>query len=64
MEEQEVIVEEELKNNLPPKITKEHFAMRAETKQAKTMLWVKSIVFVFISSFLVAFASYCLIAPN
>lgn len=64
MEEQEVIVEEELKNNLPPKITKEDFAMRAETKQAKTMLWVKSIVFVFISSFLVAFASYCLIAPN
>ena len=33
MEEQEVIVEEELKNNLPPKITKETFEVKDNTKK-------------------------------
>lgn len=49
---------------LPPKITKENYDPIALTKKGKIMMWTKSILLTILSSFLLSFASYSLIAPN
>ena len=49
---------------LPPKITKENLKQYETTKKAKILYWAKTVAFLLASSFLVSFASYCLIEPN
>ena len=46
-------------NALPPKITKEHFE-----RKAKAFPWVKTIVYLLASSFLISFGAKTLIKPN
>ncbi|MBR2646032.1 MAG: YitT family protein [Clostridia bacterium] len=48
---------------LPPKITKENINP-IDSKKSKLLQWIQAIVYVCISSFLIAFAAYCLITPN
>ena len=65
MEEKELTQAAETENNvLPPKITKEHFEAQAMSKEGKRLLWIKSVVYNLISSFLIAFAAYSLIKAN
>lgn len=47
---------------LPPKITKENYG--GNGKAQKKWYWIKTVVILLFSTFLVAFASYSLIAPN
>lgn len=51
-------------NELPKKITKEDLNLEEKTKKNKTMYWVKMVIVLIFSPFLVAFTSYSLIAPN
>ena len=50
--------------NLPPKITKQDLESVTMTKKGKTLLWIKSIIYMIISSFLISLAAYSLILPN
>ncbi len=50
--------------DLPPKITKSDFEKKAETGKSKALQTVQAVVYILVSSFLVAFAAYALIAPN
>ena len=50
--------------SLPPKITKENIDPDAGTKKGAILSWVRSLVYVFISSLLVTLAVYSLITPN
>ncbi len=47
---------------LPPKITKENYG--EEKRHQKKLYWIKAVAVLILSTFLVAFASYSLIAPN
>lgn len=49
--------------NLPPKITKENYYPK-NTPKNKILQWTKSVVYMLVSSFLISFAAYSLIAPN
>ena len=52
---------EQNQNILPPKITKENFN---ERRADKTLPWLKTVLFLLISSFLISFGSKTLISPN
>ncbi|MBQ8322493.1 MAG: YitT family protein [Clostridia bacterium] len=49
---------------LPPKITKKDFERNAASRRSKILYWTKAVFFLLLSSFLVSFTSYALIAPN
>lgn len=50
--------------NLPKKITKEDIQKERDSKKGRILQWINSLVYIIISSFLVSFAAYSLIAPN
>ena len=50
--------------SLPPKITKADLEQVASSKQGKVFFWIKTIVYLLVSSFLVSFAAHALIKPN
>ena len=52
------------KRVLPPKITKKDFERNAATRRNKILYWTKTVLFLLLSSFLVSFTAYALIAPN
>ncbi len=52
---------EQNQNSLPPKITKENFN---ERRTGKAFPWLKTVVYLLVSSFLMSFAAKTLIAPN
>ncbi|MBQ8291324.1 MAG: YitT family protein [Clostridia bacterium] len=54
---------QEQHNTLPPKITRADIE-NEQTKKGKVFYWAKVAVVLLLSAFLVAFASYSLIAPN
>lgn len=49
---------------LPPKITKNDLEQEATSKRGKVLYWIKTIIFLLLSSFLVSFAAHALIKPN
>ncbi len=63
MEEKETLVTAEL-DSLPPKITKENINPHCYSKKGVVFAWLKAILYTVLSSLLVAFAAYSLIAPN
>ena len=50
--------------DLPPKITKSDLERNAETKKNKALQTAQAVLYILVSSFLVSFAAYTLIAPN
>lgn len=64
MEEKFETGESKETNVLPPKITKETLTQSTMTKRGQILSWLKNILFLLLSSFLVGFAAYALIAPN
>ena len=50
--------------SLPPKITKENINPDAGTRKGAILSWVRSLLLVFLSSFIVSFSVYSLITPN
>lgn len=67
MEENKFITEEvvtPIGDSLPPKITKDNIDPYAGTKKSIVLSWVRSIVYVIISSLLITVAVYSLITPN
>lgn len=61
MEEQNVT---EAQNALPPKITKETLNKSENDKRNQILYYVKIVLYILLSSFLVSLSSYSLIAPN
>ena len=61
---EETVFTEETNEVLPPKITKENIDPNAGTKKASILSWARSILYIFISSILIAIAVHCLIDPN
>ena len=61
---QDQMISDELNESLPPKITKENINPDAGTKKATILSWTRSIVYILISSILIAIAVYSLIDPN
>ena len=61
---QDKMISDELNESLPPKITKENIDPNAGTKKATILSWTRSIVYILISSILIAIAVYSLIDPN
>ena len=61
---QDKMISEELNESLPPKITKENINPIAGTKKETILSWVRSVLYIFISSILIAIAVYGLIDPN
>lgn len=61
---EETVFTEETNEVLPPKITKENINPNAGTKKASILSWARSILYIFISSILIAIAVHCLIDPN
>jgi uncharacterized membrane-anchored protein YitT (DUF2179 family) len=55
---------EELNEVLPPKITKENINPIAGTTKATVLSWVRSIIYILISSLLITVAVYSFIDPN
>lgn len=49
---------------LPPKITKNDLEQEAASKKGKVLYWIKTVIFLLLSSFLVSFAAHALIKPN
>ncbi|MBR2023208.1 MAG: YitT family protein [Clostridia bacterium] len=64
MQEVSTPPEEESKLLLPKKITKEDLQAENNSKRGKATYLAKTILFLLISSFLISFAAYSLIAPN
>ena len=64
MENKNFLNENEGKNPLPPKITKENFYPDAGSTKTKVAQWTRYILYTLLSSFLVAVAAYCFITPN
>ncbi len=60
----QTLVAESAQAALPKKITKEDLEKESYTKRGKILLWTRTILFLLLSSFLVSFAAYSLIAPN
>ena len=50
-------------DDLPPKITKEHFAP-SKRKRDKAWHWIKAVLFTMLSSLLISLSAYTLITPN
>ncbi len=50
--------------SLPPKITKESLDALEKSKKNQCLCWIKFILYLLTSSFLVSFAAYALITPN
>ena len=50
--------------SLPPKITKTDLEQEAASKKGKVLYWIKTIIFLLLSSFLVSFSAHALIKPN
>ena len=61
---QDKMISDELNESLPPKITKENINPIAGTKKETILSWVRSVLYIFISSILIAIAVYSLIDPN
>ena len=61
---QDKMISDELNESLPPKITKENINPIAGTKKETILSWVRSIIYIFVSSILIAIAVHCLIDPN
>lgn len=51
-------------SNLPPKITKENIDPDANSKKGIILSWVQAILYILLSSFLIAFAAKTMITPN
>lgn len=51
-------------NALPPKITKEVILQSQTDKKAQVAYWLKTVLYLLASSFLISFAAYSLITPN
>ena len=49
---------------LPPKITKTDLEQEAASTKGRALYWIKTAVYLLLSSFLVSFASHALIKPN
>ncbi|MBQ3220723.1 MAG: YitT family protein [Clostridia bacterium] len=49
---------------LPPKITRENFQTEATSTKSKVFYWIKTVIGLLISTFLVSFAAKCLLVPN
>lgn len=62
MEERQTVQTEQ--PSLPPKITKENIEPNAGTRKALVEQWIRSVVYILLSSLLVAVAAYSLITPN
>ncbi len=63
MEEKETLISEE-QHALPPKITKENIHPHLANKKVIPFAWIRAVLYTVLSSLLVAFAAYSLIAPN
>lgn len=50
--------------SLPKKITRMDFEKNANSKKGIILSWIRSCIYILISSFLISFAAYSLIAPN
>lgn len=61
---EEKLFTEESNEILPPKITRENIDPDAGTRKATLLSWSRSILYIFISSILIAIAVYSLINPN
>lgn len=61
---QDNMISDELNESLPPKITKDNINPIAGTKKETVLSWVRSVIYIFISSILIAIAVYGLIDPN
>ena len=55
---------EQSTDTLPRKITKEDFSHLEMSRKSKILYWIKTILLLCISSFLISFATYSLIKPN
>lgn len=64
MEEKIETLEEDVNSTLPPKITKETLTKTAQTKREQVFYWIKIVLCLALSSFLISFAAYSLITPN
>ncbi len=62
MEEKQVV--SAMEEQLPKKITKQDTAIEENNKRRKIELYVRSVLFTVLSSFLIAFSAYSLIAPH
>lgn len=61
---QDNMISDELNESLPPKITKDNINPIAGTKKETVLSWVRSVIYILISSILIAIAVYGLIDPN
>ena len=64
MEQNEYQQSVETSASLPPKITKENIDPNAGSKNSVILQWVRAVVYMVISSFLISLAAYSLITPN
>ncbi len=62
MEERQIITE--ASNALPPKITKENINPHGDSKKGIILTWFRAVLFTMLSSLLISFAAFSLIAPN
>ena len=51
-------------SSLPPKITKENIDPLINSKKGKIMLWIKALIYTFLSALLISFTAHSLITPN
>ena len=49
---------------LPPKITREDLEQEVASKKNKTFYWIKTVLCLIVSTFLVSFSAKCLLVPN
>ena len=64
MEQNEYQQSVETSASLPPKITKENIDPHAGSKNSALLQWVRGVLYMVISSFLISLAAYSLITPN
>ncbi len=62
MEEKQTIAEVE--HSLPPKITKENINPYAGSRKGVVLMWIRAVLYTVLSSLLISFAAFSLIAPN
>lgn len=64
MEQKEYQQPAEFNPSLPPKITKETINPNAGNKKSIVLQWVRAVIYMIVSSFLISLAAYSLITPN
>lgn len=57
-------LEQTAQTSLPPKITKADLDQEAASTKGKVFYWIKTVVYLLLSSFLVSFSAHALITPN